>query len=464
MSSFYDRIAHPVDWRYGSDDMRRILSPSHLVKLYAKIEAVVAETQAEAGLIPKKAAEEIRKVADSINFEEVIEEEKIVKHDIIAVINVLSNRLDEESARYIHYGLTSQDVKDTALALILKDSLKILERKLITLIRILINLADKYQDLPCVGRTHGVHANIYSFGHKFAVFADEFIRHVERLQEGKKRFLVGKLSGAVGIHAITGELGIEIEKKVMEKLGLTPAVFATQIVPRDRYAEFFMDLALISTSLDKIATEIRNLHRTEIGEAMEAFKPKQAGSSAMPHKQNPIDSENVSGLSRIIRGLTVSVLENIVSWHERDLSNSSAERVLLADYLLLVDEQLTRMIRVLGNIRVDEERIRDNIWYTRGLIFSEHVMYLLISKGLRRKDAHLLVKELSVKAFNEKRDFVDVLLNDRRVGSILSKDEILELFKPEKYVKTVSTLLVKLKKRMEKIIDMLDLKTLDNQS
>ena len=455
----YSKIAHPVDWRYGSEELRKILSLNNLIRLYAKIEAVVAETQAELGLIPKEAAHEIMEASEKVTVEEVLEEEKKTKHDLVALIDVMSSKMKKGST-YIHFGLTSQDVKDTALAIMLKDSLQILEGKMFKLASLLLELATKYVTTPSVGRTHGVHANIYSFGHKFAIFADELLRHIERLEEGKKRFLAGKLSGAVGIHSVLGEKGVEVERKVMEKLGLYVSDFSSQVVPRDRYAEFFLSLSLVSSSLDRLATEIRNLHRTEIGEAMEAFFSKQVGSSAMPHKRNPVDSESVSGLSRILRGMVIAALENVVLWHERDLSNSSAERVLLADSILLLDEQLSKMINVIANLHIDEKNIERNLWLTKGLIFSEHIMYKLIKKGMGRVEAHSLVKELSSRAISEDKSFKDVLLEDERIRNILDEKEIEETFNPKKYITVAVKLVKNLEKKFEEFKNRYGLKTL----
>ena len=443
-------IAHPVDWRYGSEEMRKLLSVENWVKTYAQIEAIVAKVQSELGIIPKSAAEDISKAATKIKVDEVLEEEKKTKHDIIALINVLSRHCSrEDSKKYIHWGLTSQDIKDTALALILKQALELIESRLKQLINELVALAEKYSDTLCVGRTHGVHANIYSLGYKFAVFADEFLRHLERLSEGKKRFLVGKTSGALGIHTVMGEDGLQVEKIVMERLGLYQSEFSTQVVLRDRYAEFFLILALISSSLDRLATEIRNLHRTEINEVLEGFEKGQKGSSAMPHKRNPINSENISGLARIIRGLVIPVLENIVLWHERDLTNSSSERVLIADFLLLLDEQLSRAIRVVKNLKIDLNGIRKNLELSKGLIFSELIMYKLIEAGYTRIDAYNKVMDLSREVVEKDEHVIEIIKRDQTISADV-KSSILEVFKnPQKYLSTAKELINKLRSRVK---------------
>jgi len=446
-------IAHPVDWRYGSEEMRRLLSVENLVKTYAKIEALVAEVQSELKIIPKEAAEDISKAATKIKVSEVLEEEKKTKHDIISLINVLSRHCSRQSSRkYIHWGLTSQDIKDTALALTLKQALELIERKLKQLVNALINLAEKYSGTLCVGRTHGVHANIYSLGYKFAVFADEFLRHLERLSEGKKRFLVGKISGALGIHTIMGETGLKVEKMVMEKLGLYQSHFSTQVVLRDRYAEFFLTLALISSSLDRLATEIRNLHRTEINEILEGFEKEQKGSSAMPHKRNPINSENISGLSRIIRGLVIPVLENIVLWHERDLTNSSSERVLMADFLLIIDEQLSRALNVIKNLKINLEGIRKNLELSKGLIFSELLMYRLIESGYTRIEAYNKIMELSKEVVTKNEHIINIIKKDKTLPNEV-KSAMLEVFKnPQKYLSTAKKLIDELRLKIKNFL------------
>lgn len=441
-------IAHPIDYRYGSEELRRIFSPQNIIKTYALIEAVVAEVQAELGLIPKEAVPAIKQAAASVTFEEVDEEEKRIKHDIMALVSVMARKAGKWG-EYIHWGLTSSDIKDTAMALLVRDALSYIEKKLRALIFLLSKLAYDNVDLPCVGRTHGVHANVYSFGHKFAVFADEFMRHLERLEEVKERVLVGKLSGAVGIHTALGEIGEEMERRALGELGLSVAEIATQVVPRDRLAELILVLSLLSSSLDKLATEIRNLQRTEIGEVEEPFHEEQVGSSTMPHKRNPILCESISGLARIIRSLTISALENIILWHERDLTNSSMERVLLPDVFLLIDEQLSKALRVLGGLRVNKERILRNLNWTKGLLFSEAVMMKLAEKGMGRQTAHSLVRKLAMKAYEKNLDFKDVLINNEEIRKYLSEDDIKKIFDATRYIVVAKKRVLRLIRRIE---------------
>ena len=444
------KVAHPIDYRYGDKKLREIFSLDNIIKTYAKIESVVAETQAELGLIPKDAVEFIKKSAMEVRPEEVIEEEKRVNHDLVALVNVMAKKAGRWG-EYIHWGLTSSDVKDTAMALLIKQALSIIEPKLKKFTVLLAKKAYEFRDLPCVGRTHGIHANIYLFGHKFAVFLDEMLRHLDRLNAAKERVLVGKLSGAVGIHTALGEMGEVIEEKALQKLGLKISEISTQIVPRDRLAELIITLSLISSTLDRFATEIRNLQRTEIGEVEEPFRKEQVGSSAMPHKRNPILSESISGLSRILRGLVTAALENIILWHERDLSNSSTERVLLPEIFLLLDEQLNKAIRILENLSVKRDKILQNIWYTRGLIFSEAIMMHLASKGYGRQKAHSLIRKIAMKAYTNNLDFKEALLSNSEIRRFLSPKEIEELFNPNRYIKVA-------KKRIKKLINIAEKK------
>ena len=444
----YEDIAHPIDYRYGDKRLRKIFSPENIVKTYAHIEAIVAEVEAEFGLIPKEAVDAIKRAAENISFMEVVEEEKKVKHDLVALVNVIARKAGKWG-EYVHFGLTSSDIKDTAMALLIKDALSVLEPKLRKLAILLAKRAYEFIDLPCVGRTHGIHANIYLFGHKFAVFLDEILRHIERLEEVKPRVLVGKLSGAVGIHTALGDIGEKVEREALKRLGLGVSEISTQIVPRDRLSELVLLMALISSTLDKLAVEIRNLQRTEINEVSEPFHEEQVGSSAMPHKRNPILSENISGISRIIRSLSVASLENIVLWHERDLSNSATERILLPELFLLIDEQITKAIRILEGLIVNREKILQNIELTKGLIFSEAVMMALARKGYGRQEAHRLVRNLSLIAFREKKDFKDMLLQSEEIRKILSPKEIEEIFDPYKYVSVAKERVLRLIKIAE---------------
>lgn len=447
----YENLAHPIDYRYGDDKLRKLFSLENIIRTYAYIEGVVSEAQAELGIIPKQAAIAIKKAAEQIDVNEVLEEEKRVKHDIVALVNVLSRKAGKWG-EYVHYGLTSSDIKDTGLILLIREALSVIKQKMHDFMYLLSKKACEYIDLPCVGRTHGVHANIYLFGHKFAVFLDEFIRHMERLKEIEKRVLVGKFSGAVGIHTALGEIGEQFEQQVLRKLGLGMSLISTQIIPRDRLTELVLLLSMVSSSLDRFAVEIRNLQRTEISELYEPFSKEQVGSSAMPHKRNPIMSENISGLARIVRSISVAALENMVLWHERDLSNSSTERILFPEIFLLLDEQLSKAIKILEGLTVDREKIISNINMTRGLIYSEEVVMALARKGYGRLKAHKLIRELSFKALKERKHLRDLLLEHPEISSILTPSEIEKLFNPWNYISVAKNRVKAIIKHAEKIL------------
>ncbi|MEM0286463.1 MAG: adenylosuccinate lyase, partial [Candidatus Methanomethyliaceae archaeon] len=354
----------PIDiGRYGSDEIKKIFDEENRLQKMLDVEATLVEVLAELGEIPKEGVDKIREKANVkiVTIEKVKLKEKKTHHDIMAMVEVLAEECGDYG-KYVHWGATSYDIVDTAWAVIIKDALEIIEKKLRELRDILCNLALKYKNLIMVGRTHGQHAIPITFGFKLAIYAAEIGRSLERLKEMKKRVLVGKMSGAVGTMASFGEKGMEIEKKVMEKLGIKPAEISTQIVCRDRLAELICWAAILASSLDRMATEIRNLQRTEILEVAEGFDIKaQVGSSTMPHKQNPVDCEKVSGLAKVLRGFVITALENIPLWHERDLTNSSSERFIIPHTFIILDEMITTMNHVFTNIRVFPERMKKNL-------------------------------------------------------------------------------------------------------
>jgi len=442
---------HPIEYRYGCEELRKILSVENMYKTMALVEYYIVKTQEKYGLIPQGVSKALKKAIDNLRVEDIFDEEKRVRHDIMALINVLARNMGE-LGEYIHIGLTSADLRDTAKILIIKDALAHVEEKLAGLIRVLVDLASKYLNLPCVARTHGMHACVYVFGRKFAVFADEFLRHIERLEELKKRLFVGRISGSVGIHDCLGELGEKIEREVLRELGLEVDENATQVISRDRFAELFSVLTLISTSLDKLATEIRNLQRTEISEVEEEFLPSQVGSTAMPHKKNPINAENICSLSRILRGLLVSAFENVVLWHERDLTNSASERILIPEFFMIVDEQLSRMIRILKRLKVNEENIRKNIELSRGMIYSDILVARLALKGYGRQRAHEHVRRIAMKAYGSKQDFVELVKSDGVIRKYIG-DEVEDIFRPEKHIMVAIN---RAKRTIRKILEKLE--------
>jgi adenylosuccinate lyase len=426
----------PVDsGRYGSEEMRRIFTEEARLQRMLDVEAALARANARHGLIPPEAAEVIAERASvrHVKLERVKEIEARIRHDVMAVVEALAEVCGEYGG-YVHVGATSYDIVDTATALQLKEALAIIERRLEELCRLLCDLAVKYRDVVMIGRTHGQHALPITLGFKFAVWASEFARHVERLREVKRRVLVGKMSGAVGTMAGFMGKGMEVQEEVMRLLGLKPETISTQIVQRDRLAELICLFAIIASSLDRIATEIRNLQRPEIMELAEGFEPEQVGSSTMPHKQNPIDCENVSSLAKLMRSLVIPALENIPLWHERDLTNSANERFIIPESCILLDEMLRRTIKVLRNLRVYPENMRRNLELTKGRIMSEAVMIYLTKKGMSRQEAHKLLRELSLKSMAEDVHLSEVLKRDERVRRLLTEQEIDELTRPENYL------------------------------
>ena len=429
----------PIDTgRYGTVEMRKIFEEENKLQKRLDVEAALALAHAEVGNIPLEDAKVIAEKASTkyVKLERVKEIERQIKHDVMAMVKALAEVCGPSGA-YVHLGVTSYDVVDTATALQLKEALNLIEEKLNRLEKVLIEKADKYKETLMVGRTHGQHALPITLGFKFAVWMREISRHIERLRQCKERVLVGKISGAVGTQAGLGAHAMEIQKLVMEKLGLKSADITTQIVQRDRHAELICLLANIASSLDKFATEIRELQRPEIGELYEPFeRERQVGSSTMPHKRNPELCERICGLAKIMRSLTVPALENVVTWHERDLTQSSAERFIIPEACILIDYMLHLMTFIIENIEVDEERMRKNLEITQGRIMSEAVMIALTKKGVNRQEAHELLRRLAIKSKMEKRHFKEVLAENETVRKYLDENEIEEALNPRNYLGT----------------------------
>ncbi len=425
---------HPIDYRYGSEDMRRIWDEENKLQRLLDVEAALARAHAKLGNIPEESARVISERANTnwVKPRRVKEIEAEIGHDIMAVVKALSEACGEHG-KYVHLGATSNDIIDTANALLIKESLMIIESYLKELRDVLIRLAEKHKYTVCIGRTHGQHAVPTTYGMKFALWLDEVQRHLERLEEIKKRVLVGKMRGAVGTAASFGEKALEIERLVMKDLGLRPALITNQLVPRDLYAELMMFLALVASTLDKIGLEIRNLQRTEILEVSEPFGEKQVGSSTMPHKRNPIRTEKVCGLARILYSNVIPALLNNPLWHERDLTNSSVERVILPESFILLDEMLRVTIGVLKGLEFFSGNIEKNLYLTKNLIMAEPLMLKLTEKGMGRQEAHEFVRKLAMKAFQEGRDFLEVVKESNELRNYLSEFE-LTLLKPKNYI------------------------------
>jgi len=429
---------HPIDYRYGSEEMRRIFEEESKLQKLLEVEAALARAHAKLGNIPKEAAKEISKKASTkyVKLKRVKEIEAEINHDLMAVVLALAE-VCGEAGKYVHLGATSNDIIDTATALQFKEALAIVERDLEELKNILLEKAEEYIDLVCVGRTHGQHAVPTTYGLKFAIFAMEIKRHLERLREMKKRLLVGQMTGAVGTQASFGDKGIEIQELVMKDLGLGKVEVSNQLIQRDRYAECFALLALISATLDKMGREIRNLMRTEIAEVAEPFREdKQVGSSTMPHKRNPINSEKVCGLARVIKSNVFVALENVSLEHERDLTNSSPERCIIPESFVLLDEILKTMKKVMKGLKIFPENVEKNLMLTKGLNLAEAVMIELTKKGMSRQEAHELLRRLSIKAFEENKGLKEVLLESKEARAYLSDEDIERVTNPKNYIGT----------------------------
>ncbi len=427
----------PIDFRYGRPKMKAVFEEDSRLQRLLDVEAALARAEAAAGLIPESAAKGISKHANvrEVTAERVAALEEETRHDIMAVVLALTEACDPEAGKYVHYGATSNDISDTATALQLRDAIAILDEDLATLARSLADLAKKHKRTVMLGRTHGQAAVPITFGLKMAVYAAEVERHRERIVEMSKRVVVGKMSGAVGTGAAFGPKALEIQAGVMADLGVGVDEASTQVIGRDRYAEFIAVLANVASSLEKFATEVRNLQRNEIGEAAEAFEKKgQVGSSTMAQKENPVNAENVVSLARIVRSLVIPAYENVALWHERDLTNSASERILIPHACVLLDEMLARSIDIFRTLRVYPDRMMANLEATRGQVMSESVMIALTRKGMGRQEAHKLVREVAMKARSEGLHLRDALKADKRVRAKLSEKELDEAMRPEKYV------------------------------
>ena len=429
----------PIDTgRYGTPEMLKVFEEEARVQRLLDVEAALALAHAEVGDIPRKDAAKIAAMASTkyVKVARVKAIEKEIKHDIASLVRALAEVCGSSGA-YVHLGATSYDIVDTANALQLKAASEIIEKKLATLKGILQEQAARYKETVMIGRTHGQHALPITLGFKFSVWGYEVSRHIERLNDCRKRVVAGKASGAVGTQASLGKNAAHIQELVMKRLGISAAEISTQIVQRDRYAEFVCLLAMVASSLENFATEIRELQRPEIGELFESFeKAHQVGSSTMPHKRNPETCERVCGLARIIRSLCIPALENVVTWHERDLTQSSAERFILPESCILVDYLLQLMGDIVVNLRVDEQRMLRNLDLTQGRAMSEAVMMALVAKGVNRQEAHELLRKLTIKSEVEKRHFREILLEDPLVSGKLSEKEIDEALDPKNYLGT----------------------------
>jgi adenylosuccinate lyase len=418
--------------RYTLPEMGALWSEQNKFQKWLDVEIAVCEVHAEMGTIPREALEEIKSRA-AFTVERINEIEKTTDHDVIAFTTNLAENIGE-AARFVHYGLTSSDVVDTANALLLRDACEILLKKIDSLMEVLKRRAFEFKRTPQVGRTHGIHAEPTSFGLTFALWHDEMRRNRERLLRARETVAVGKISGAVGAFA---HLDPVVEEKVCERLGLKPAPVSTQSIQRDRYAEYLSVLAIIASSLDKFALQIRHWQRTEVREAQERFKKGQKGSSAMPHKRNPILSERICGIARVVRSYSIVGLENVALWHERDISHSSAERIVLPDSSIALDYMLAKATSLIDGLVVYPERMLENLNATRGLIFSGQLLLALTQSGAAREEAYEWVQRTAMRVWDEGGDFHALVAADPDITARLSREEIDRVFSLDTYLKNI---------------------------
>jgi len=424
----------PLEFRYGRDEVKAIFTEENKIKTMAKVEEALSYAEYKIGWIGERDFENIKNACKIIKVQRVKEIEAEIKHDVMALVKAISE-LAGESGKYVHMGATSNDIIDTATAIQLDQFYNFLENDILNLMETLKNMAIKYRDTIMLGRTHGQHALPITFGLKMAVYLAEFHRHYQRLKESRKRVVVGKMMGAVGTGAGFKGRALEIEKYVGEYLGIGMEEGPTQIVGRDRYVEFLSILSNISTTLERLGTEIRNLQRPEIDEVQEYFEEeKQVGSSTMAHKMNPIVSENVCSLSRLVRSFILPSFENNILWHERDLTNSANERFTIPHASIIIDDILNKMDWILKTLIVKEENMKRNLEKSKYFIMDERIILKLVEKGIGRQEAHELVRKYAVKAQKENLDFKKIFLSDPVVSEKLSEKELDEIVNPEMYL------------------------------
>ena len=418
--------------RYSREEIKKIWELQAKFEYYLKVEIAVCEAYAKLGKIPAKNLEEIKSKA-SFTLDRIDEVEREVKHDVIAFLTAVNESVGAENAKYIHMGLTSSDVIDTAFALQISDSAKYINTELDNLIDTIKKLAFKHKNTVCMGRSHGVHAEVMTFGFKLLNWLDALIRAKESFNCALKEIEVGQISGPVGTYS---NVPPEIEEITCAELGLKPAKISTQIISRDRHAKFFSQLALIASLIEQFATEIRHLQKTEVREVEEGFGKNQKGSSAMPHKKNPVLCENLCGLARVVRSNMLTAYENINLWHERDISHSSAERIIFPDSLILIDFMLQRFNGVMENLVVHEDNMLKNAKLYGGIVYSQKVLLKLVEKGLTREDAYRIVQKHALDALNGGH-FKDALYQDTRVTNLLTQEEIESCFDVADYLKNI---------------------------
>ena len=422
--------------RYSRPEMDAIWGMQNRYQCWLDVEVAACKAMAEKGIIPQEDLQNIIDKAD-FNVARIDEIELTTKHDIIAFLTNVAEYVGP-SSRWIHYGMTSSDVLDTATAMQCKQAGNLILAELKIFAESLRQKAIKYKDVVCIGRSHGIHAEPTSFGLKFTLWFDEMNRNITRMKQAIEVISVGQISGAVGNYAHLSPL---IEEIACQHLGLKPVNISTQVIQRDRHAEFLTTLAIIASTIEKIAVEIRHLQRTEVREAEERFTKGQKGSSAMPHKRNPIVTEQMTGLARLIRSNAMAALENNALWHERDISHSSVERIILPDSTILVHYMLGKMIKLIDNLAVYEENIKKNLELTGGLVFSQVLLLKLASRGVSREDSYAMVQRNAMLAWDEGKNFKELILNDKEIMSIITQADFDEVFSYDRYIQNVDFVL-----------------------
>jgi len=429
-------LIHPIDYRYGTAEMKHVWSQENRLNKLLQVEAALARAEADMGLIPADSAEIISESISSVKAERVDEIEAEIHHDMMAVVTAISEQCRDDAGKWVHFGATSNDILDTATALQIKDAIDLMEDKLKTFLGVLLDKAEAHKNTVCCGRTHGQIGVPTTYGLRFAIWASEISRHLDRLHQLTPRATVGQMTGAVGTQAAFGKAGILIQKLTMQHLGIGAVDVSNQIIQRDRHAEFVMWMANTVTTLDKIGIEIRTLQRSEIAEIEESFGKKQVGSSTMPHKRNPIKSEQICGLARIVRAMVEPELLNNTLWDERDLTNSSSERVVFPEACVLTDHILKLGINVIEHLKFYPENIRRNLELLRGLNMGEAVMIELAKRGVGRQEAHEVVRTAAMKAHDTGQHFKTVLLETPDIARYLTATDIENLVNPDKYIGT----------------------------
>jgi adenylosuccinate lyase len=418
--------------RYTRPEMGKIWESKNRYNKWLQIEILACEAMAEDGLIPKEALNNIKRKA-SFSEKRILEIEELTKHDVIAFLENVAEYVGPDS-RFIHMGLTSSDILDTGFALQLKESMDMIIDDVTEFMETIKERAEEHKYTAMIGRSHGIHAEPITFGLKLAVWYSEMERNLKRLEEALEIISYGKLSGAVGTFA---NINPRVEAYVCEKLGLKPADASTQIIQRDRHAQYFSTLAILAGTLEKIAIEVRHLQRTEVLEAEESFEKGQKGSSAMPHKKNPIGSENIAGLARLVRTNALASMENMALWHERDISHSSVERVIGPDSTIMIDYMLKRQNKIIKNLVVHPKNMEENLHKLKGLIFSQQVLMLLAARGLTRQTAYEMVQRNALKVWDTGRDFKSLLLEDQDLMNFISREDVEEIFNLDYHFKHV---------------------------